>query len=38
MGRKVPGMVPNAALIDIEKFDVPEEYGQGFEKILDAVK
>ena len=38
MGRKAPGMVPNTTLVDIEKYDVPEEYGQGFEKILEEVK
>ncbi len=38
MGRKVPGMVPNTTLVEVEKFEVPAEYGQGFEKILEGVK
>lgn len=38
MGEKVPGMAPNSCLIDIEKAELPEGWGQGFEKILEEVK
>ena len=37
IGSKVPGMAPNSALIDVQKYEGELTYGQGFEHILEKI-